>query len=75
MEFNDKTLFISNETWGGITQNAFALNTMLNTFKDVLERGGSVKLFMADGDGIQRSIDRSTDIDELFAEVNRDANR
>jgi hypothetical protein len=75
MEFDDKTLVISHETWGNVKQNTFALATMFNTFKDMLGRGGSVKLLMADGSGIKRSIDRSTEIDELFAEVNQDANR
>jgi hypothetical protein len=75
MNFNDKTLFISHETWGDVKQNPFSLTTMFHTFKDVLGRGGSVKLLMADGSGIQRSIDTSTEIDELFAEVNQDANR
>lgn len=75
MKFEDKTLFISHEAWEDVKQNAFALITMFNTFKDVHGRGGSVKLLMPNGSGIKRSIDRSTDIDELFDEVNQEANR
>lgn len=69
MRFKDKMLFISANTWADLKQNPFALNMMRTTFEAIVAGGGSVKLLMADGAGIQRSIDRSADIGELFAEL------
>lgn len=69
MEFDDQKLFITHEDWVNAQKNPFALATMLNTFNDVHARGGSVKLLMPDGSGIKRSLDRKSDITDLFNEA------
>ncbi|WP_287601411.1 hypothetical protein [Thiothrix sp.] len=76
MEFNvsydDRNRFVSHELWQSLieSQNTFAVKTEINTFKDVLERGGSVKILMPDGSSIKRSIDRVSELSDLIDELN-----
>lgn len=72
LNFDHKTLYINHETWFDLTmsKNTFALSTLFNLIYDVLARDGSVKILMPDGDRIGRSIDRKSEVHDLFAEVN-----
>jgi hypothetical protein len=76
MEFNvsydGRNRFVSHDLWQILieSQNTFEVKTEINTFKDVLERDGSVKILMPDGSSIKRSIDRGSELMDLINELN-----
>lgn len=72
LEFDHKNLFVSHKTWADISmsQNSFEASTVFTTFRDVLTRGGSVRILMPDESSIARSLDRMSDVSELFEKIN-----
>ena len=72
LSYTDRNRLVSHDLWQYLTEspNEFGVITEINAFKDVLARDGSVKILMPDGSGIERSVDRSSELRELITEVN-----
>ncbi len=70
--FDNKNLFIGNQTWRDIAGNTnpFPLFTMLETMKGIVQRGGAVMIAMPDEQQIQERMDRISEVQVVAQNAN-----
>lgn len=71
LEFEDKNLFITDETWNDLTKerSVVAFSSVISTAVDTIKRNGAFMIYKDNGE-IKRRFDRLHEFEEFVTETN-----